>query len=65
VVLLSHVGRLLLLAIKSGPAHSFSTVLQTELEQLVITIDTLVDFAAIVDVTSIMLGMPDVAPSMH
>ena len=54
MVLLSHVGCLLLLMIKRGPTHSF---LQTGLEQLEITIEILVDLAAIVDVTTIMLHL--------
>jgi hypothetical protein len=43
--------------IKRGPTHSFLIVLQTGLEQLEITIEILVDLAAIVDVTTIMLHL--------
>jgi hypothetical protein len=55
----------LLLAIKRGPTHSFLIVLRTALEPLVIIIDTLVGLAAIVDVTSVVPGMPHFAPSTH
>jgi len=64
MVLLSHVGYLLLLVTGTVYADFFSIVLQSELEQLSMTID-IFDLAAIVGATHIVPSIPDSAPVMH
>jgi hypothetical protein len=64
VVLLSHVGYLLLLVTGTVYADFFSIVLQSELEQLLMTID-IFDFAAIVGAIHVVPSTPDSVPVMH